>query len=411
MTTPGPIPTSAPSIAEVVATDLCIGCGLCEAVTGGRLTMAMTATGSLRPTPLHDLSDDEEHTLLVSCPGVVAEARDDSAPLHDPVWGGYRRIAMAWAGEPDVRFRGSSGGVLTALARHLVRSGDAAFVLHVGPDPSAPTRSRWVLSRTTDDLLANAGSRYGPTAPLAGLLTALDREQPFAIVAKPCDLGAVHRYAAVDRRVDRLCIARLAMVCGGQSRLTKTQALLEEFGVTETDVTALSYRGRGNPGPTRIETTSGDVHETTYLDLWADEASWELETRCKLCPDALGECADIAALDTWPGGAPADRHGDDEGFNAIVVRTVPGERLVDDAVSTGALVLGHALKPDRLNDFQPHQVRKKYALAARAAGVALAGVMPIETIGLRIDALGREFRGDWHQERDGARRRIEAAHR
>ncbi len=40
--------TRSNSIAEIVANDLCIGCGLCEAVTGGRVAMVMTPAGKAR---------------------------------------------------------------------------------------------------------------------------------------------------------------------------------------------------------------------------------------------------------------------------------------------------------------------------------------------------------------------------
>ncbi len=396
------------TVAEVVRSDLCIGCGLCESLTEGRVVMAMTDEGSLRPTPLDGFTAAEEQAVLAACPGVVATSRDDGAPNHDLVWGAYRSIAMAWASADIVRHRSSTGGVLTALGQHVLRTGRVAFVLHVGPDPDRPTRSRWVMSETPDEVLANSGSRYGPTAPLAGLVAALDRDEPFALIAKPCDLGAVHRYATVDERVDRLCVARLAMVCGGQSRLTKTTALLDQFGLSEDDVETLRYRGNGNPGPTRINSTDGAVHEVSYLDMWAEESGWDLETRCKLCPDALGECADVAALDAWPGGAPV---GEDAGFNAIVVRTAVGESIVDDASAANTLVVGDPLTPSVLNDFQPHQVRKKFALARRYEGVALSGAAPIETTGLRIKALGVLFEGDPVAERDGARRRMERARR
>ncbi|HBL08387.1 MAG TPA: hypothetical protein DDZ64_04735, partial [Acidimicrobiaceae bacterium] len=209
---------------------------------------------------------------------------------------------------------------------------------------------RWVLSETPDQVLANTGSRYGPTAPLAGLGAALDRAEPFAIIAKPCDLGAVHRFAATDPRVDRLCVARLALVCGGQSRLGKSQDVLDDLGVGEDELTLFRHRGYGNPGPTRIETSDGRSFEKTYLEMWADEAGWQLETRCKLCPDALGEAADVAAADVWPGGAPT---GDDEGFNGIIVRTAAGEALVRDAVLAGALVLGDPISPRQFDDLQP----------------------------------------------------------
>ena len=119
---------------------------------------------------------------------------------------------------------------------------------------------------------ANTSSRYGPTAPLAGLGAALDRGRPFAVIAKPCDLGAVHALSTTDSRVDELCVTRLALVCGGQSRLSKSQAVLEEFGVDEDDVALFRYRGHGNPGATVVETRSGDRFTKTYLDMWADES-------------------------------------------------------------------------------------------------------------------------------------------
>lgn len=401
------------SITEVVANDLCIGCGLCEAVTEGRVVMAMTAAGSLRPSPMSAITAAEDRVLIAACPGVVAPVRVDTPEMEsvgsvDPVWGAYRSMVMAWAGEPEVRFKAATGGVLTALGRHLVSTGEVAFVLHVGADPDAATRSRWVMSESADEVLTNTGSRYGPTAPLAGLGCALDRREPFAVIAKPCDLGAVHAHAGTDPRVDELCRFRLAMVCGGQSRLTKTLGVIDGFGLTETEVTLMRYRGHGNPGPTRVESRSGAAHELTYLDMWAEESGWDLETRCKLCPDALGECADIAAADAWPGGAPA---GEDEGFNAIVVRTGAGERLVADAVAAGRLVLGEPVTADQLNDFQPHQVRKKVALGSRYQGMIDAGVTPIHAPDLRLDELGVALDPERAgAQRAGTARRFQAIH-
>ena len=57
---------TANSIAEVVASGLCIGCGLCETVTQGRIPMVMTPAGSLRPTPAEQFSPEEEAVLLAA---------------------------------------------------------------------------------------------------------------------------------------------------------------------------------------------------------------------------------------------------------------------------------------------------------------------------------------------------------
>ncbi|MEL6220961.1 MAG: coenzyme F420 hydrogenase/dehydrogenase beta subunit N-terminal domain-containing protein, partial [Pseudomonadota bacterium] len=101
------------------------------------------------------------------------------------------RIATAWAGNADVRFRAATGGVLTALGMYLLTSGQARFILHCGADTRRPMRSRWFFSDTPEEVLARAGSRYGPSDKLAGLEVTLAREEPFAIIAKPCDAGAV----------------------------------------------------------------------------------------------------------------------------------------------------------------------------------------------------------------------------
>lgn len=392
------------TIAEIVANDLCIGCGLCEAITEGRVKMRMTPGGSLRPTPLDGFTKQEERTIVGCCPGVVAEARQTKEFPLDEIWGHHSTMRYAWAANPKVRHEAATAGVLTTLGQFLLWSEMAAFVLHTGADPAQPMRSRWVVSETPEEVLANTGSRYGPTAPLAGIEVALGRGEPFAVIAKPCDLGALHRLSGRDPRVDRLVVARLAMVCGGQSRLTKSLGLLEELGVDEADVSLFRYRGHGNPGPTRVETLGGDSHEVSYQQMWADEGTWDVETRCKFCPDALGEATDVAVADVWPGGGPT---GEDEGFSGIIVRSFQGEALVRQAAEDGYLVLGKAISPREFDELQPHQVRKKVALASRFEGLADAGVAPIETHGLRVAELGNRLSGaESEANRRGAAERI-----
>ncbi len=393
---------TASSIAEVVESGLCIGCGLCEALSDGAVTMRLAEHGAMRPAPVDGFGPGQEAAVLAACPGVIAPGRGDG----DAVWGPASLLAMAWSGEAQVRHQAATGGVLTALGRHLLESGAARFVLHVGADPDAPMRTRWVMSETPEDVLANAGSRYGPTAPLAGLQVAIARDEPFAIIAKPCDIGAVAALARSNRSLDTNLVATLAMVCGGQSRLSKSQGVLDDFGVDEHELSLFRYRGFGNPGPTRIETVGGSAHQKSYLEMWEDEGGWDLDARCTICPDALGEMADVAAADAWPGGAPT---GEDDGFNAIAVRSETGLALVSAAVDSGHLVLGETISPRDFDDLQPHQRRKKLALSARFEGRAAAGLPTIRTPGLRLEQCATALPPDQvAAERDGTTRRAAA---
>lgn len=392
-------PSHPNSVREVVENGLCIGCGLCEALAPGRWKMAMTDAGRLRPVPIGPDEPPGDDAILAACPGAVTEAAPQGE-RHDPIWGSYTHMGEAWAGDTDIRFRAATGGVLTALGVHLLRSGKAAFILHCAADPDRPMRTRWVISETPQEVSARAGSRYGPSDTLAGLEAALDRGEPFAIIAKPCDAGAVRARARFDPRIDRLVVAVLVMVCGGASDLGKSEAVLDEYGLSEDDLALFRYRGYGNPGPTRVETRDGRSFEKTYLEMWEDEAGWRIQSRCKICPDAIGEAADVAAADIWPGGAPS---GDDAGFNGIITRTPVGQALMHGAVSAGDLVLGRDHGPRDYDDFQPHQVRKKRNIAARLRGLAAAGRPVYAHSGLRIEDLDA---GKADQE-TGTRRRAE----
>ena len=132
----------------------------------------------------------------------------------------------------------------------------------------------------------------------------------------------------------------------------------------------------------------------------------ELEETPVVCLDALGEAADIAAADAWPGGGPS---GEDEGFNGIMVRSTAGAALLDSATNAGALVVGDPISFREYDDLQPHQVRKKVALSARYSGLASAGHPTITTSGLRIDELGARLSSDERAaEIDGTARRVAA---
>ena len=122
-----------------------------------------------------------------------------------------------------IRHRGSTGGVLTALGQFLIESFRVKFVLHVAASREHPMRSERKLSFDAAQVLEGAGSRYGPAAALIDFNDVLSRGEPFALVAKPCDVTAVNNLARHDPRVRELVLYRLALVCGGTSDLTKSR--------------------------------------------------------------------------------------------------------------------------------------------------------------------------------------------
>jgi coenzyme F420 hydrogenase subunit beta len=427
------------SLEEIVEGGLCIGCGLCKSVAGAdRIQIVLTPEGRERPVARQPLDESTLERINAICPGTRVEGAAPAtraAPvggaagaeetasaegtsgveaiavettcaqaIHDVVWGPAELLSIGYAGDSEVRYRGATGGVLTALGQFLVASGRAKFILHVAASRKEPMRSERALSFDAASIFEGAGSRYGPAAPLIDFTALLDRAEPFALIAKPCDIAAVRNLARIDPRVDRYLRYALTFVCGGASDLTKSEEVVSGLAIRPDELSLFRYRGNGCPGPTRLETKDGRSFELTYQEMWEDEATWRIQPRCKICPDAIGESADLAASDVWPGGGPT---GEDAGFNGIIVRTQRGLELYRAAVAAGAIVVEPREVSFRdFDEFQPHQVRKKRAVWARLAGMRAAGQPVPETQGLRLAECARmNTLAENLDEARGARRR------
>jgi len=390
-------------LSDIVDNGLCIGCGLCQSITGkDKIEISMTDKGRLEPKEINKISSDNFNKILNVCPGVIIEGLPknlvDSETKHNLVWGYYLSLCYAWSTDDKIRFESSTGGLLNGLSLYLLESKKVKFILHTVTDPKKPMRSISKLSYNKDELL-NSGScsRYGPASPLDKFHDSLNLKQPFAFVGKPCDISAIRQLSKTDERVNKLCKYLLTLVCGGSTEFTKSQDFIESFKVKEEELSIFRYRGFGNPGKMYIKTKDGKEHDREYNSFWGEESTWRVHFRCKICPDAIGESSDIAALDTWRGGSPK---GEDEGFNAAIIRTKKGLDLMNDAAKAGFIHIGDKLKIEDIDDFQPHQVNKKKAVYARHLGMTKNDSPTLNTKGLRIKELYKLNSEDFNEKEE-----------
>ena len=349
----------------------------------------MTSKGRLEPKEISKISPEIFKKITNVCPGTIVEGlpkkQVDPKAEHDIIWGYYLSLCYSWSLDKKVRFESSTGGLLNGLSIYLLESKKVKFIMHTAANPKKPMRSLAKFSYNKEELLNyESRSRYGPAASLEKFHEALDLNQPFAFVGKPCDISAIRQLSKIDSRVNQLCKYLLTLVCGGFAEFTKAQDFIESFKVKEDELSIFRYRGYGNPGKMYIKTKDGLEYDREYNSFWGEESTWRVPFRCKICPDAIGESADIAALDTWRGGSPK---GEDEGFNAAIVRTKKGLELINEAAQNKFIHIGDKLKIDDINDFQPHQVNKKKAVYARHLGMKINNLPTINTNRLRIKEL------------------------
>jgi coenzyme F420 hydrogenase subunit beta len=352
--------------------NLCTGCGLCASIGGDAVAMTMVAPGYLRPHQSATLAPEAEAGIAAACPAVTIDERP-AAPHDDPLWGPWFSCGTGFSTDAALRHQASSGGMISGLLTHALATGQVDFVVQTGADPDAPLGNRTCISDTAADVFDAAGSRYTASAPLAELDRWLAMPGKFAFVGKPCDVTALRARARTDPRVDAKVPVMLAFFCAGIPSAAGTRRILDRIDAPEADVATFRYRGDGWPGFATATLKDGTTRRMSYADSWGDILSKEVQFRCKICPDAVGGSADVAAADAWYGderGYPSFEEQD--GRSLVMARTAAGQTLLDGAVAAGAIVT-EPLDIAEIAKMQPSQARRKRELVSRLAALAVAG--------------------------------------
>lgn len=361
---------TSPGLERVRRGRLCSGCGGCAALAPDKIALSLTEAGFLRPRQTAPLSAAEEERLRALCPGLAIE-QPAMGRAVDPLWGPLVSVHRGFAQDPALRHRASSGGLLSALLVHLLETRQVDFVLQTVADPESPLANRMAQSRSREEVLAAAGSRYAPSAPLAGIGPLLDEGRPFAFVGKPCDVVALRALERQDPRVSATIPFMLSFFCAGVPSLRGAEAILAGMAVPQDRVVAFRYRGMGWPGAATARLADGSEKTMSYSDSWGGILSKEVQFRCKLCPDGVGGAADLACADAWH----CDERGyplfeEAEGLSLAVARTAKGEALLRAAQSAGSIRLDPLAAGD-IDAMQPGQTRRKSLLAARLLALRL----------------------------------------
>ncbi len=386
---------------DVVRHGLCAGCGICQSMAGSTFVeMGITSFGQIRP---HTKTPPEGKLLadiLAVCPGLhIRGPAPEPGIFLDPAFGPIASLHRVWAADEQVRFRAAAGGSLTAFGRYLLKSGEVEAVLHVAASATQPELTEARISRTPDEVTQGSQSRYGPAAPLVHVHALLDEGIRFAVIAKPCDIAAIRNLARLDSRVAKQIPYCLSIFCGGVPTVHTAHKIAAYCGVRPDELGVFRWRGHGWPGPTHIETKDGRQFDLGYDFVWYDTTvpwTYDIQFRCKICPDAIGELADVACPDGWvmEDGKPVHREA--PGVNIAIGRTRAGQRLVERAAAAGNLTLApfdlptlHAMHGDHLD--------RKLGHPARRLGLAMAGQPVLRAPGFRsLQAVLRNgFLGNW----------------
>lgn len=364
-------------VKSVAEYQLCSGCGACAFMDPKHVRMVDDPRCGRRPVVVSSHREKREDRLnaLKVCPGVRLKRpvpEGDAIHAFLPAWGVVNRACEGHALDEEIRYHGSSGGAATALALHCLKNKGFTGVLHTAGRSDIPYLNETVVSVSREDLLKRTGSRYAPSSPCDGLQKILDMPGKFVFIGKPCDVAAMKKIMNIRPDVADKIGLTIAFFCAGVPSTQGTLDLMKSVGVEDaSSVTSLRYRGQGWPGRWKVhfKTEMGEeLRDLSYLDSWKF-LSKHKQWRCNICPDHVGEYADIAVGDPW---YRTPKEGE-LGSSLILSRTKKGLKTLEEAAAADLL---HLEEREASYVFQSHpsQPVNLGMLFGRLLGLRLVGV-------------------------------------
>jgi coenzyme F420 hydrogenase subunit beta len=370
-------------VSDVVDWRLCVGCGACAYICpAAKVELVDFIFEGIRPVVKDRRCESCDECLQV-CPAVETDFRAarSRTPFSDPqpqqtsgefeeAWGPILEIWEGYAADQGIRFKGSSGGALTALSAYCIEKLGMHGVLHIAQNPADAIRNQTRMSRTRDDLIAATGSRYSPASVCDHLEWVENALAPCVIIGRPAEIAAVNKARKLRPSLDAKVGVTLSFFCAESPSTSGTAALLNDARVPLEKLAGLRYRGEGWPGHFLAfqKGTTQPILRLTYRESWGFLQAYR-PWSVHLWPDGTGELADISCGDPWY----EEPDGNNPGVSLVIARTEQGKKIIDGAVKAGYLQLKRA-EPWKLAKSQQNLFRKKAAVWGRLLALRACGL-------------------------------------
>ncbi len=377
---------------EVVAHDLCIGCGMCAGICPER-TLAIgfnefgeytcrdaknacvaTCDLCLRVCPFWCDQTDNEDTLARQRFGGVAGIE------HHAEVGYHLEARVGYSNGRRHRANGASGGLATWTLEALLAERWVDRVCCVRPTGERDRLFEFAVCDSPEQVQACSRSCYYPVETSRIVQHILDNKSRYAVIAQPCYLKAFRLAMQAHPKLRDRVTVLLGLVCGqAKSRFFAEYACalgggnpggLDEvvFRVKDPRRAAWDYGMKFASDVGTDEAREGTIYWSEGMDsAWF--ARLFTPNACSYCDDAFCELGDAAFMDAW-----LDEYaGDPSGTSLMIVRSPVLRELFDRGERNGELRLD-PIAMDRVIESQRGPLKfKRWDLPKRLARTIRTG--------------------------------------
>lgn len=323
------------TVQTVVEKKVCCGCGACYVVCPQ--SCIEFVYGNRFNYPRIDL---EECTgcgkCLKVCPSAfLLKGTDPGYPrLNEPK---ALNCYLAHSPDDDVRLDASSGGFITGLILHLMKTGQADGAIVAKCEGEDPWIAKSFIATTLEELLSARASKYAPVSSCVTLKEALEKTGRYVFVGTPCMIEGLRKIQEIIPEMKERIVLAIGLICAGMASRQSTIAFLQRYNVNLDQAYKIVYRGGGWPGYFRVFDEKGE----TILKKPLLGGSLDLVVpgdhylRCWNCLDHWARFSDIAVSDPW-----CDEMVDNEtkGWSGVMVWSQSGQQAVDSSVADDDII-------------------------------------------------------------------------
>lgn len=382
-------------IEEVVARDMCIGCGACVLASDGAVTVSLGPTRTYA-AQLDDASPSEVRAASRVCPfsdespneDALSAPHPDGSMVRDPHLGTFRSTFGGRVADDRYLSGSSSGGLTSWLISELISTGRVDAAIVVGPQDDHDEHFAYEVV-DGQRVRATRKSHYYASTMADALTVASQSDQRFVIVGVPCFIRAARALCREKPDFAKRIEYFVALVCGHYKSQAFGESLAWQLGVPPSNLEAIDFRVKSGSTSANDykfgarERSSGEWRTAPVSHLiggnWGHNA-FQPEA-CNFCDDVVGETADISFGDAWL----PEFVGDPRGTNVVVCRNTELEELMIAGADRREIEL-FAVSPDDVKQSQAGGFRhRRQGLSIRLNDDLTAGLsVPVKRVPAEI---------------------------
>ncbi len=355
------------TIAEVVKSGLCTGCGTCMGICPvDAIEMVIEHEKGIYIPQLDEEKCNQCGLCFEVCPGHAVDFKQLNLEIFgkepdDILIGNYLNCHIGHATDSNIRYNSSSGGLVTALLIYALEEQmiDGALVTRMKKDK--PLEPEPFIARTKDAVIEAAKSKYCPVPANIVLKEILQSDGKFAVVGLPCHLHGIRKAEQVNEKLRERIVLHIGLFCGTSKNFLGTEFQLRRMGISGEEVAKLDYRGEGWPGSLTVELRNGQRKLSKLSHYYDSKFCSFVPWRCSVCTDQASELADISLGDAW---LPEVKETDKVGTSIIVSRNKTGGDILQQAGNRAEIELS-PIRAEKVIESQRGFLGKKKDSKAR----------------------------------------------